>query len=386
MTNSHHDSFYFARMFAGVAVLCLCAMASQAAVLPEDRADVLYHLYDGGGAKIDGPALLVRKGFGDKLSVSGKFYVDSVSSASVDVVTTASPYTEERTETSVTANYLYDTTIFSLSLTNSDENDFKARSYFFNISQELFGALTTVSLGYGLGDDEVGRNGDTDFTDSVDRQHYQLGVSQVVTKNWVMGLNFETITDEGYLNNPYRTVRYLDTDNLSGYSYEAEVYPRTRTSNAVALSSRYYLKYGAAITGEYRYFSDTWDIESHAAEVGYIHKLGKRWTLETSYRYYTQTQAEFYSDLFSRSQAQNFRARDKELSAFSDHTIRIGASFEFGRNKSRLFERGAINFFYNHMQFDYENFRNLTVDGLPGSEPLYGFGADVLQIYFTVWY
>ena len=47
---------------------------------------------------IDGPVLPLGKTLGDKLSVSGKFYVDSVSSASVDVVSTASPYTEERTD------------------------------------------------------------------------------------------------------------------------------------------------------------------------------------------------------------------------------------------------------------------------------------------------
>ena len=65
-------------------------------------------------------------------------------------------------------------------------------------------ALTTVMLGYGLGDDNVSRNGDDTFADTVDRQHYQLGVSQVLTKNWILALDFETIADEGYLNNPYR--------------------------------------------------------------------------------------------------------------------------------------------------------------------------------------
>ena len=65
-------------------------------MLPDDRADVLYHRYDGGGVTIDGPSLLVRKKFAEKYSVSANYYVDMVSSASIDVVTTASPYKEER--------------------------------------------------------------------------------------------------------------------------------------------------------------------------------------------------------------------------------------------------------------------------------------------------
>ena len=67
----------------------------------EDRADVLYHRYQGGGITIDGPSVLVRKKFGEKFAVSANYYVDMVSSASIDVELTASPYKEERTQKSV---------------------------------------------------------------------------------------------------------------------------------------------------------------------------------------------------------------------------------------------------------------------------------------------
>ena len=39
---------------------------------------------------------MVRKQSGNSVSVVGNYYVDDVSSALIDVVTTASPYTEER--------------------------------------------------------------------------------------------------------------------------------------------------------------------------------------------------------------------------------------------------------------------------------------------------
>jgi hypothetical protein len=44
---------------------------------------------------------------------------------------------------------------------------------------------------------------------------------------------FELITDVGYLNNPYRSVRFLNSSG--GYSYQSEVYPNTRTSHALGL-------------------------------------------------------------------------------------------------------------------------------------------------------
>ncbi len=53
-----------------------------AAQLPEERADAMYHRYDGGGVTISGPSILARKQFGESISVSANYYVDAISSAS----------------------------------------------------------------------------------------------------------------------------------------------------------------------------------------------------------------------------------------------------------------------------------------------------------------
>ncbi len=74
----------------------------------------------------------------------------------------------------------------------------------------MFGDLTTVSFGYSQGWDEVRKRGDPTFKEPVDRRSYRLGLSQIVTPSLIMGFAFETITDEGYLNNPYRSMRYLE--------------------------------------------------------------------------------------------------------------------------------------------------------------------------------
>src|SRR5882672_2809346 len=200
-------------MLRRVAILILVSAIARSAVsgvLPEDRADVLLHSYDGGGVTIQGPSVLVRKGFAQKFSVNGNYYVDKVNSASIDVITTASPYKEERKQWSVGVDYLHDRWTMNLGFMNSKENDYTADTMSFGISQDIFGDLTTISLGYSLGNDVVTRRGDATFKDTVQRQDYRLGVSQILTKNLLMGLTWETITDEGFLNNPYRQVRYLD--------------------------------------------------------------------------------------------------------------------------------------------------------------------------------
>ncbi|MBA1332804.1 hypothetical protein QQ73_17575, partial [Candidatus Endoriftia persephone str. Guaymas] len=216
-----------------------------AAQLPEERADAMYHRYDGGGVTISGPSILARKQFGESISVSANYYVDAISSASIDVVTSASPYSEERTETSASIDYLHGNSLMNLGYTNSEESDYSADTFHFSISQEMFGDLTNVTLGYSRGSDQVRRNGDPGFSEDITRNSFTLGLSQVVSANTLFALTWETIADQGYLNNPYRSVRYLDPANPQGYSYEPEIYPNTRTSNALAARLRYHLPYRA---------------------------------------------------------------------------------------------------------------------------------------------
>lgn len=365
--------------------LMVCGTAV-AEVLPEERADVLYHIYDGGGVQVDGPSVLVRKNFNNAVSLYGNFYVDSVSSASIDVVSTASPYSETREQKTVGVDYLRGDNTFSLSFTNSDESDYTANSASFAVNHQMFGNLTTVSMSYTQAWDEIRNNNDVDFLAEVDRRHYRVGMSQILTPKLLVGLNFEAITDEGYLNNPYRMVRYRDANSAFGYSYEPEVYPNTRSSNTVAVRSQYYLPYRAALKAEYRYFEDTWGIEASSTELSYVHPLKKGWTFDLRLRSYGQNEADFYRDLFSREAELNFRARDKELSVFNSKMIGVGASYEFASEGWNFVNHGTLNIQYDHFVFDYDNFRDVTASAPPGSEPLYNFAADVLRLYVSIWF
>ena len=383
------------RLILALGVLALAVRPVTAAVLPDERADVLYHSYDGGGVEVTGPSLLVRKEFGQSVSAYANYYVDSVSSASVDVVTTASAYEEERTETSFGVDYLRDKTVMSLSHTTSEETDYEASSTHINIGQDVFGDLTTISLGYSTGSDDVFRNikvgstrvRDPTFTRQIDRQQYRLGVSQIFTKNLIVSMNFESIADEGYLNNPYRTVRYLDGTSPTGFSYESEVYPNTRSSDALALRGRYFLAHRAAVYGEYRVYDDTWGIEANTYEIGYVHPFRDRWVFEVRYRHYDQSAADFYSDLFPYQNAQNFLARDKELSTFTSQTIGFTVSYELASAGWKVLDKVSFTLSLDHIEFDYQDFRDLTqLTGTPGTEPFHSFAADVLQLYVSIWF
>jgi Protein of unknown function (DUF3570) len=369
--------------------------AGRADVLPEDRTDVLYHRYEGGGLTVQGPSVLVRKKFGDSFSASYQYYEDLITSASIDVVSQASAYKEKRTQHNLNLDYLHGSTLYSIGFINSNEPDYKSNTGFFSINQSMFGDLTTVSFGFAQGWDKVGevdhgvvvRTFHTTGSADADHRNWSLGLSQVITRNLLLGLNFETDESDGYLQNPYRGVRFVDPFSARGYSFGQAVSPNTRTGSAGAAQLKYYLPWHAAVDGSYRLYTDTWGILAHTVKLGYTQPLFTDWTLEATARYYWQNHADFYSDLFPYQNSQNFMSRDRELAQFRSLTLGLGASWEFHPGWPHWVSKGTLNFNYNRLHIDYQDFHdNLIPSLVPGDEPLYSLDANVMQFFISFWY
>jgi len=405
----HRWSPWFVILISALVV----SLPLMAAILPEDRADALFHSYDGGGAEIHGPSIMARKQVGQHFSFWANYYMDFISSATIDVKTFASPYTEQRAQYTVAGDYLYQNSTLSFSYTNSEESDYSADTYSFDMSQNMFGDLTTVSLGYSRGINSVRRNSysgtgaDKQIISSpevgtTDRWQYRLNWSQILTKDFIVNLGYESVSDEGFLNNPYRSVAVADpSDPLSPddirivvFKPESGRYPKTHTSNAFSIKGKYYLPWRAALQGEYRSFSDSWDIKANMYEVAVTQPIKKNLTFDFHYRAYSQTAASFYSNMFRTEKV--YMGRDKELSAFSNTTFGAAVSYEFMRKGWWIFDKGSMNLSYDRIQLNYDNFLDEsavktktnpspTVEQWTSAKP-YSFSTNVIQFYLSVWY
>jgi hypothetical protein len=377
--------------------LCFCVTPTLAGVLPDDRADALYHRYQGGGITIQGPSVLIQKKVTDNFAVNYNFYQDYITSASIDVKLSASPYKEERTQHSGGFQYLHGKSTYSAGIINSSEPDYKSNTTYYSVSQDMFGDLTTLTLGYRRGWDQVFRdvktpNGvlenDPTFHQRAEHRGYSLSLSQILTRNAIANFNYELLTDQGYLANPYRKIRYLSPGLGQGFTLADQIYPGTRTSNAGSLQLKYFLPWRAALTGQYRFFRDTWGIVAHTAEVDYTHPLGNRWILDGSLRFYRQNHADFYGDLFPRANYQNFMARDRELAAFHSYTVGAGASYLFQVPGVPWINKSTANVRVDHLLVDYSDFRNALLAGQygAGNEPLYKLNANIFQVFVSIWF
>ncbi len=370
-----------------------------AAVLPDDRADAFWSSYKGGGMNITGESVLVRKKFSEQFSAQANYFIDKVSGASVDVLSQASVIKDERKQKSLSVDYIHDKTQYNLSYTNSTERDYISSTTHFSLSQDMFGDLTTVTLGFTDSRDKVGENNGSAFKPVIawlghaQSRGYEGGVSQVITKNLIAGTTVEVITDQGLLSNPYRSIRYRDAVPL-GYSLGTQVYPNTRTSTAVEGRLKYYLPYRAAASLSYRYFTDTWGIRANTIELGYTQPVANKFIFEGRLRHYSQNSATFYSDLFPFAGSQNFEARDQNLAAQTNNSIGAKMTWAFAPEGFLIFKRATATFDVSRIQFKYRAFRNIkyfndTPAGggyKPGAEPLYAFDAMVYQVYLSMFF
>jgi hypothetical protein len=336
---------------------------ARAVDLPADRAESMVHLFSGGGVTAGGPALLVRKSLADRVSLSGSYYLDAVSNASIDVVTQASRFKETRHAFELGVDYVVRDTLISLGVARSDEPDYIARNASIDIAQEVFGGMTTVSLGFSRGTDDVSKTGAPEFRDKADHWQYRLGLTQILSPRWLASINAEALSDSGFLANPYRAARVFGAS-------VPERHPRTRTARAVKLRTIGELGTADAIRAEYRYYWDTWDVRAHTAELGYARHLGPIWLAEGTLRLHTQSRALFYSD--NATTETTFVSRSKQLSSFSSYALGGKLSYRLKRvpGKYEINASGS----YEWMQFNYRDFTDVRTG------KRYSFGANVLQL------
>jgi hypothetical protein len=347
----------------------LAAGGARAVDLPADKVEALIHDYSGGGVNAYGPAVLVRKSIYDKVSLAGTYYMDAVSNASIDVVTTASPYHEVRNEFGLSADYVYRDAQITIGAMTSHEPDYVANTGNIDVTQEVFGGMTTVAFGYTHGSDKVGKKNSPEFSDTARHWQYRLGLTQILTPRWLASLNFEALSDDGYLGSPYRFARVFG-------AIVPERNPRTRTGRAAKVRLVGDLGNRDAMHVEYRYFSDTWDIKAHTAEIGYSRYIGDKWLADTFVRYYTQTHALFYSD---NAQSETlYISRNRQLSTFNDTSI--GFKLAYGLRKVPGSYDLKLNGTYEYTNYKFKDFTDIRTGSL------YGYGASVIQLYLSATY
>ncbi len=254
--------------------------------------------------------------------------VDAVTAASIDVVSSASPYPfhEERVEGGAGASVtVADYQQIGVTAIVSDEHDYTALRLGARWRAELARRNTTVDVAYTFGLDEVGRVGDPGFARPRGEHRSAISVTQILDRRSYLDLAGEVVHTSGYQANPYRYVP-ITMGGVIGYVLP-EVVPERRTAAAALVRLRRALADAWFGHGDYRVTRDTWGVTSHTASARLLRSFGDddQWLFGAELRGYLQDGASFYRGHYAGDTgAPAWRTRDHALGGM--RTVTMGAT------------------------------------------------------------
>jgi len=215
----------------------------------------------------------------------------------------------------------------------SYEYDFLSASVNSALSRDFFSKNTTVGLGVSAEFDQIKAVGGTPVPGSdysqlaktrgnETKQVYgaQLGLTQVLARNWITQLNLSVDKGSGYLNDPYKILSRVDASGaLLGYQFESR--PDNHARRSVYLGNK--VAFGRSVLDvSLRLGNDDWGIDSQTVEARYRFPLGARTYLEPQLRWYRQGAADFYRLYLTGSDpSDSHMSADPRLGAFTAKTV-----------------------------------------------------------------
>lgn len=203
-------------------------------------------------------------------------------------------------------------------------------------------------------------NGFTSIQDKA-RNSYSasLSFSQIVNKNFQFSLFMDLVAQKGWLGNPLQRVYFGDIPNyyignpssIPNYTSpnntdvfqladDIERLPDSRFKIPIGLRMNYFINETFVVRTYYRYYFDDWGLNSHTASIEVPIKISDKFTLYPSYRYYIQTQADYFAPYDQNLSTSQFYTSDYDLSEFNANQYGFGISYTDIFSKFHIYKFG----------------------------------------------
>lgn len=225
-----------------------------------------------------------------------------------------------------------------------------------NLNQGFFNNVTILDQNGNVSTEWSPLNGFDGIQDKS-RNTYSatLSFSQILSRNAQVSFFVDLVKQQGWLGNPLQRVYFGDVDNyyvgnasnIPNYTSstntdvfqladDIERLPRTRVKTPIGMRFNYYINEIFVLRTYYRYYFDDWGVTSHTASLEVPIKISDKFTLYPSYRYYTQTAADYFAPYEENLSTSEFYTSDYDLSEYSAN------QFGFGVNYTDIFAKAHI--------------------------------------------
>ena len=168
---------------------------------------------------------------------------------------------------------------------------------------------------------------------------FVLGLTQVMSRNWLSSFNYAFDSQKGYETDPYRIISLVDPGTGEPVSSLYESRPGSRQTHSIYWDNK--LLFGPLLSEvSLRYFRDSWGVSSETAELSERIGLGRAWYIEPNARLYHQTAANFYFPyLVSGATLPAYASSDSRLSRFDAVTYGLVLGVHIS-GRTELYLRG----------------------------------------------
>lgn len=244
-----------------------------------------------------------------QLKVTG--IMDSIAGATPDGEPASTPggqvplsnMVEERKAWSLDFSRQFTATRVAVGLANSRESDYVSRGWSLNTLTDFNAKNTTLVLGVAGTDDDIKVFFQTPRTHKrgVD---VLVGVNQLLDPRTAVTFNLTYSEVSGYLGDPYKLIQ-KNTEVFPGI-FLLRTFNENRPDHrtkwiALASINRAYPDLHGALEASYRFHTDDFGLITHTVSLEWYQKLGARFTLRPSIRFFRQSAADFYAVTLNNS-------------------------------------------------------------------------------------
>lgn len=180
-----------------------------------------------------------------------------------------------------------------------------------------------------------------------------LGISQIISKTIQGIILIDLVSQNGLLSTPFQRVYFNDATDyyFDGFHLadDIEQLPDTRFKTSFGGRLNFYLSETFVLRTFYRFYADDWGITSHTASLEIPIKLNQNFTIYPSYRFYQQTEADYFAPYNMHLSSQNYYTSDYDLSDYTSNQFGFGIRYTDIFTKAHLWKAGLknIDLFYH---------------------------------------
>lgn len=236
---------------------------------------------------------------------------------------------DQRTDTTVSYKHFWDTFALQLNTGLSDEDDYRAKNLALSLHKELNNGLTEVALAFAYSRDKLQPSDSEQFLDRVESadkylQEFGATLTQVINTSTIIQTSLNYEKQWGFLSDPYKTV-FAENNILP------DTRPETRYAWSWTTDVRHFVDAAnGAVKVKYRWFSDSWGVNSHTLNLQWHQNLPGDWAIIPSLRLYSQSEANFFANTFSSLSAETHYSSDYRLSAYGARGVGLEVRKKLG--------------------------------------------------------